>query len=95
MTMKEDYSLHWVFIGFGSSYVGCATTLYFLVQGLINGFGAHTGGVQRSEICGIREKVIPSRLYLKVGYTNLGYTIRPFGITYLRFGITYFFVSKS
>ena len=36
------------------------------------------------------EKVIPSRLYLKVGYTNLGYTIRPFGITYLHFGITYF-----
>ena len=70
--------------------MGCATTLYFLVQGLINGFGAHTGGVQRSEICGIREKVIPSRLYLKVGYTNLA-----FGITYLRFGTTYFFVSKS
>ena len=36
------------------------------------------------------DKVIPSRLYLKVGYTNLGYTIRPFGITYLHFGITYF-----
>ena len=30
---------------------------------------------------GIPEKVILSRLYPQVGYTKLGYTIRPFGIT--------------